>query len=125
MKLYVLDLGKIVMKGANPVLDEPDAEAAIPIHAFLLDTPEGCILFDAGCHPKAMEGAWPPELCGNPYVTGPGENQLPKRPTESSKRSSAFSGVSVNLPRIENVRRKFACIGSSSGKRSFRETPLA
>ena len=74
MKLYVLDLGKIVMKGANPVLDEPDAEAAIPIHAFLLDTPEGCILFDAGCHPKAMEGAWPPELCGNPYVTGPGEN---------------------------------------------------
>ena len=32
MKLYVLDLGKIVMKGANPVLDEPDAEAAIPIH---------------------------------------------------------------------------------------------
>ena len=78
MKLYVLDLGKIVMKGANPVLDEPDAEAAIPIHAFLLDTPEGCILFDAGCHPKAMEGAWPPELCGNPYVTGPGEN-LPER----------------------------------------------
>ena len=74
MKHYVLDLGKIVMKGANPVLDEPDAEAAIPIHAFLLDTPEGCILFDAGCHPKAMEGAWPPELCGNPYVTGPGEN---------------------------------------------------
>ena len=63
MKLYVLDLGKIVMRGDNPVVDTAQANAeapAIPIHAFLADTPVGKILFDTGCHPKAMEGAWPP-----------------------------------------------------------------
>ena len=71
MKLYVLDLGKIVMRGDNPVVDTAQANAeapAIPIHAFLADTPVGKILFDTGCHPKAMEGAWPPEMCTNPYV---------------------------------------------------------
>ena len=73
MKLYVLDLGKIVMRGDNPVVDTAQANAeapAIPIHAFLADTPVGKILFDTGCHPKAMEGAWPPEMCTNPYVAG-------------------------------------------------------
>ena len=68
MKLYVLDLGKIVMKGANPVLDDPTTESAIPIHAFLIDSPAGYILFDAGCHPQAMTGAWPENLRSNPYV---------------------------------------------------------
>lgn len=74
MKLYVLDLGKIVMEGENPVTKEGDANGtktekpAIPIHAFLLDSPAGKILFDAGCHPEAMTGAWPAEMCGNPYV---------------------------------------------------------
>ena len=54
MKLYVLDLGKIVMRGDNPVVDTAQANAeapAIPIHAFLADTPVGKILFDTGCHP--------------------------------------------------------------------------
>lgn len=71
MKLYVLDLGKIVMKGDNPVTDEKEGgEAAIPVCAFLIDSPEGKILFDAGCHPQAMEGAWPEAMCANPYVFG-------------------------------------------------------
>lgn len=70
MKLYVLDLGKIVMVGDNPVTQEGET-AAIPIHAFLLDTPAGKILFDTGCVPGCMEGAWPAELCTNPFVPAP------------------------------------------------------
>ena len=71
MKLYVLDLGKIVMRGDNPVVDTAQANAeapAIPIHAFLADTPVGKILFDTGCHPKAMEGAWPPEMASHLHL---------------------------------------------------------
>ena len=59
MKLYVLDLGKIIMRGENPVISadhDGGEEPAIPIHAFLLDTPAGKILFDTGCHPQAMGG---------------------------------------------------------------------
>ena len=74
MKLYVLDLGKIVMVADNPVTTEGAGGAvppAIPIHAFLLDTPEGKILFDTGCAPDGMEGAWPAEMCKNPFIPGP------------------------------------------------------
>lgn len=44
MKLYVLDLGKIVMMGDNPVTKDEGENPAIPIHAFLLDTPAGYVL---------------------------------------------------------------------------------
>ena len=27
-------------------------------------------MFDSGCHPQAMEGAWPEAMCANPYVFG-------------------------------------------------------
>ena len=70
MKLYVLDLGKIVMMGDDPVTKDGGENPAIPIHAFLIDSPAGCILFDTGSHPQAMEGAWPKELCGNSSVPG-------------------------------------------------------
>ncbi|HIV23821.1 MAG TPA: N-acyl homoserine lactonase family protein [Candidatus Merdiplasma excrementigallinarum] len=79
MKLYVLDLGKIIMRGENPVISadhDGGEEPAIPIHAFLLDTPAGKILFDTGCHPQAMEGAWPAQMCTNPYVPGEGGKLL-------------------------------------------------
>lgn len=74
MKLYVLDHGKIVMLASNPVTrDGAGCEPpAIPIHTFLLDTAAGYLLFDAACHPRAMEGAWPEELCANPYIPGEG-----------------------------------------------------
>ena len=71
MKLYVLDLGRIVMVGDNPVTKGEEEKPSIPIHAFLLDTPAGKILFDTGCHPQAMEGAWGKEVCENPYEPGP------------------------------------------------------
>ena len=80
MKLYILDLGKIVMETANPVTGAGDADGgekpAIPIHAFLIDGPAGKILFDTGCHPQAMNGAWSKEMCVNPYVAGEKENLL-------------------------------------------------
>lgn len=73
MKLYILDNGTITMVGDNPVTREEEAgRPVIPIHTFLLDTPAGYILFDTGCHPQAMDGAWPKEMCENPYDCGPG-----------------------------------------------------
>ena len=42
MKLYVLDLGKIVMMGDNPVTKDEGENPAIPIHAFLLDRQARC-----------------------------------------------------------------------------------
>lgn len=71
MKLYVLDLGKIVMLGDNPVTDSREGAAEIPLEAFLLDTPTEKILFDTGCVPGCMEGVWPKELCKNPVVASP------------------------------------------------------
>ncbi|MDO4616929.1 MAG: N-acyl homoserine lactonase family protein [Lachnospiraceae bacterium] len=72
MKLYVLDLGKIVMMNDNPVTKGSEEHPAIPIHAFLLDTSTGKILFDTGCVPDCMDGAWPEAMCSNPYVPSPG-----------------------------------------------------
>ena len=70
MKLYVIDLGKIVMMIDNPVVDasEGDQENAIPIQAFLVDSPVGWVLFDAGCNLEGMDGAWPEVIRANPYV---------------------------------------------------------
>ena len=70
MKLYVLDLGKIVMVSDNPVVDSSEGgePPAIPVHAFLIDSPEGKVLFDAGCNPHGMDGEWPPAMRVNPYV---------------------------------------------------------
>ena len=70
MKLYVLDLGKIVMMTENPVTEEDGDEdaSAIPVSAFLIDSPKGKLLFDTGCHPDAMKGAWPKAMCTNPYI---------------------------------------------------------
>ena len=78
MKLYVLDLGKIIMMGDNPVTDSAQSGTeplSIPIHAFLVDSPIGYILFDTGCNPEGMAGAWPEALRANPYVAAP-EQQL-------------------------------------------------
>lgn len=79
MKLYVLSMGKLVMKGENPVTETGGAgePPAIPIHAFLLETPMGNILFDTGCVPDCMN-LWPPALRVNPYVEDPGGG-LPDR----------------------------------------------
>lgn len=102
MKLYVLDLGKIVMMGDNPVTKDEGENPAIPIHAFLLDTPAGYVLFDTGCHPQAMEGAWPKELCGNPYV--PGEHgSVPERLAELGIRPEEISAVVLSHLHLDHA----------------------
>lgn len=93
MKLYVLDLGKIIMVGDNPVTDSAQSGTeppSIPIHAFLVDSPIGYILFDTGCNPEGMAGAWPEALRANPYVAAPEQQllcrlaQLGLKPTDIS-----------------------------------------
>jgi|GEM_PF-4985986 len=34
----------------------------IPVYAVLIDSPEGKVLYDTGCHPEAMAGYWSPGL---------------------------------------------------------------
>ena len=102
MKLYVLDLGKIVMVGDNPVTKDEGENPAIPIHAFLIDSPAGYILFDTGCHPQAMEGAWPKELCGNPYI--PGEHgSVPARLAELGIRPEEISAVVLSHLHLDHA----------------------
>lgn len=102
MKLYVLDLGKILMLGDNPVTMDEGETPAIPIHAFLLDTPAGYVVFDAGCHPQAMEGAWPKELCGNPYI--PGEHgSVPERLAELGIRTEEVSAVILSHLHLDHA----------------------
>lgn len=102
MKLYVLDLGKIVMLGNNPVTLDQETAPAIPIHAFLLDSPAGYVLFDTGCHPQAMEGAWPQELCENPYI--PGEHvSLPGRLAELGIRPEEISAVVLSHLHLDHA----------------------
>lgn len=72
MKLYVMDLGMLVMRGSSPAAEEGSEVPVLPIHSFLLDTPIGKIVFDTGCVPGCMDGAWPQELHSNPYVPSPG-----------------------------------------------------
>lgn len=69
MKLYVLENGNMVCdkryqiagfnygtaSNRNPLTQFVD----IPIHAFLIDHPEGLVLFDTGCNPKGMTERWP------------------------------------------------------------------
>ncbi len=94
MRLYVLDLGKLVMVGDNPVTDGNDSEepVAVPVSAFLIDSPSGKILFDTGCHPEAMEGAWPKELTVNPYVCPEGSDLI-SRLTETGTKPEEIKYV--------------------------------
>ena len=97
MKLYVIDLGKIVMEANNVVTKEDCSEGekpAIPIHAFLIDGPAGKVLFDAGCHPKAMDGAWPEDMCTNPYICEMGDRTAAGGHRRKARRYHSFGTVS-------------------------------
>ncbi len=59
MRLYLLDLGRILCS-SNTLYGDGGAEMQpIPVFAVLLDLPQGKILYDTGCHPQAMQGYWP------------------------------------------------------------------
>lgn len=89
-RLYVLDLGRMHMSRSvffgDLVENDLSAQQIIefPICAFLIDTPDGRILFDVGCHPDAMKpyGRWSDSFQESyPWSAGPdGEAcQLPNR----------------------------------------------
>jgi len=69
LKLYVLDNGKMWQDdsllvagsrlGTADNKNPPVSWADIPIHTFLIDHPDGRILFDTSCHPKGMAERWP------------------------------------------------------------------
>lgn len=105
MKLYVLDLGKIIMVGDNPVTDSAQSGAeplSIPIHAFLVDSPIGYILFDTGCNPEGMAGAWPEALRANPYVAAP-EQQLLRRLAQLGLKPADISVVVLSHLHLDHA----------------------
>lgn len=65
-KLFVLDLGRMRMARrsffGDLAEDDPSAAEMVkfPISAYLIEGPEGRVLYDAGCHPDAMkpDGRW-------------------------------------------------------------------
>lgn len=71
MKFYVLDLGYEKLDKGNLVAGctyaktyDPDPKCiwqTIPIQAYLIDHPDGYILFDTGCTPD-FRTAWPPSI---------------------------------------------------------------
>ena len=62
------------MEKSNEVtLGESKEIPEIPIHAFMIESPIGNVLFDTGCNPDGMKGEWPDALRGNPYVPPKGD----------------------------------------------------
>ena len=65
-RLFVLDLGRMRMARRSFVGDlaDDDPSAAemvtFPILAYLMEGPDGRVLYDTGCHPDAMKphGRW-------------------------------------------------------------------
>jgi len=71
-KVYILNLGKLecdenwmVAMSTTGTKENKNVSSnwvEIPVYAVLIDHPDGKILFDLGCHPKACEGHWCQEL---------------------------------------------------------------
>ncbi len=79
-KLFVLDLGRMRMaRGSffgDLVAEDPSASDMVefPISAYLIEGPDGRVLFDAGCHPDAMtpNGRWSEDFQSRfPWTPGP------------------------------------------------------
>ena len=74
LKLHVLDLGRVrhdlnfaVAHGVVATVADPNPPAQlvdIPNSAYLIEHPDGNVLFDTGCHPDCMkpDGRWPEPL---------------------------------------------------------------
>ena len=79
MRMFVLDNGIISMPEVNIYTGgSNDKWIDIPIHTFLIDHPEGWVLFDAACDPDGMTKNWPKEFTACPYVVPEG-GYLPQR----------------------------------------------
>ena len=79
-KLFLLDLGRMHMARASffgdLAEDDPLTKTIVefPISAYLIEGPEGRILYDVGCHPDAMKprGRWSESFQSRfPWSAGP------------------------------------------------------
>jgi len=79
-RLYVLDLGRMQMARSSffgdLAEDDPGKNDFVefPISAYLIEGPDGRILYDAGCHPDAMkaDGRWSESFQSQfPWSPGP------------------------------------------------------
>lgn len=63
MRFYILDTGYLDGERDSVVHDTshaPDKSLLpMPVLAFLIEHPNGLVLYDTGSNPKAMEGYWP------------------------------------------------------------------
>ncbi len=72
MKLFPLNCGTMKFPRSAIIQDKtsqnsPDSLLSVPIEAFLIEHPEGFILFDTGCDPEGMKGTWPAEYRQIPF----------------------------------------------------------
>lgn len=79
MRVFVLDLGYLTAE-KDGIVHRPGAEdhtrIPMPLPAFLIDHPDGKILYDTGCHPEAMSGWWQRAMVeAYPFFQAP-ENRL-------------------------------------------------
>lgn len=88
MKLYVFDLGSLtsdrnLMVSMSHIakIDNPNCANSLmefPVPGFLIETDEGYILYDTGCHPECMgeNGRWPEEFQKQVYFQGDETNWI-------------------------------------------------
>lgn len=62
MRLYVLDNGYLSTPKSAMITGGGDEMVKMPINLFLLDTKQGWVLLDTGCHPDSMHGHWREDL---------------------------------------------------------------
>ncbi|TGY96437.1 N-acyl homoserine lactonase family protein [Petralouisia muris] len=103
MKLYVLRTGYLETDKNNVVAcstigtrQQPVVESKwikLPVMAFLIETDEGYILFDTGCHADAMNGHWPTWL----------QNVYPLHQTEKEKLENQIKLCGIAPTDIQTV----------------------
>ena len=80
MRMFFLDCGimkfpySVIARDMQPQ-DDSHKMVPAPISAFLIEHPEGRILFDTGCDPDGMKGKWPDAYRQIPYQ----ESYLPQQ----------------------------------------------
>lgn len=80
MRMFFLDCGimkfpySVIARDMQPQ-DDSHKMVPAPISAFLIEHPEGRILFDTGCDPDGMKGNWPDAYRQIPYQ----ESYLPQQ----------------------------------------------
>ncbi len=86
-RLFLLDLGRMHMQRSGFLGDLPENDPTgkeiveFPISACLIDSFEGRILYDTGCHPDAMKpnGRWPQDFKAQFPWSGDESCLLPNR----------------------------------------------